>query len=177
MLKKKRLKNRNKYNKHKSKKIKAIKFFSKNLKNHSSLLKLKYHKIIRARLKPLNYYIIIRVTPNNIFCVLKSIKQNKTVVLMSAGILDIKISKKGLKYAGKILITSFVDKIRKRTKNALCYINISAPIKTRKFALKKILSSLKKTKMLIHTPDKKIFNGCRAKKKRRKKRKGLRVLK
>lgn len=174
MLKKKKLRSKNKPYKPKAKKIKAIKFFSK---SSPSFLKPKFHKIIKTCLKPINYYIIIKVTPNNIFCVLKNINRNKTIILLSAGILHLQISKKKLKFAGKILITSFVEKIKSTIKGKTCSISISAPIKTRKFALRHILSSLKKSKMLVNSLSKKIFNGCRAKKKRRKKRKGLRVFK
>lgn len=175
---KERLKNKNFkksiYKKPKKKVIKLIKNF---FKYNSFLKKPKFHKILKTNIRKPNYSIIVKITPNNIFCTLRNDLKKKTIICLSAGILHLKVSKKKLKFIGKFIITCFINKIQKTVKNKRCFLTVSGPAKPRKFATKQFLLSLKKTKMLINILDKKVFNGCRAKKKRRKKRKGLTVLK
>ena len=122
------------------------------------------------------YYITIKITPNNVFCNLKT-KKNKTLIVLSAGILKIKTSKKKMKFAIKIIIPKFLKNLKKIVNNKKTIVNISGPKKIRKNILKQFFKTLIKTKLIFNIKEKKCFNGCRAKKKRRKKRKGLRIFK
>ena len=145
------------------------------LKKTKYFKRKKFKKIFKFLSKKIKYNINIKITPNNIFCILKD--RNKTILLISAGILHLKISKKKLKFVNKILIQNFIDKINKKLKQKTCIVKISGPKKIIKFISKKLILSLIKTKLLINILNKKIFNGCRAKKTRKKKRKGLRIFK
>ena len=147
------------------------------LKKTKYFKRKKFRKIFKFLSRKIKYNINIKITPNNIFCILKDNNKNKTILLISAGILHLKISKKKLKFVNKILIQNFIDKINKKLKQKTCIVKISGPKKITKFISKKLILSLIKTKLLINILNKKIFNGCRAKKARKKKRKGLRVFK
>jgi ribosomal protein S11 len=147
------------------------------LKNTYSIKRTKLKQIIKFLRKKIEYSIHVKITPNNIFCVLKDNKKNKTILLISAGILKIKISKKKLKFVNKLLVQNFIFKIKEKLKHKTCIVKISGPKKIIKFVSRQLIFSLNKSKLLINVLNKKVFNGCRAKKMRRKKRKGLRILK
>ena len=88
------------------------------------------------------------------------------------------VSKKRLVFGAKIVIQSFIKELtawrrKYRNKRSLCYYSISAPKKLRKFILKTVLRSA----ALINIEYRKPFNGCKAKKRRRKKRLGFRSYK
>ena len=123
----------------------------------------------------INSIIHIKITPNNVFCTFRNFK--RTLVVLTAGIVKLKVSKKSLKYITKFIIKAFVKKIKKeiRKKNTILYI--SGPIKIRKRIIRQIRRYLKYRNLLINILIKKSFNGCRAKKAKRKKRKGFRVFK
>lgn len=146
-------------------------------KQNPSIKKIKFIKILNLKNTKTNYNLSIKITPNNIFCLLKSTKNQKTILLLSAGILKLKISKKKLKFASKIIIQNFIKKIKKRLRNKKIIITLSGPKKIRKFILKQLIFSFKKTRLLINATNKKIFNGCKVKKKRKKKQKGKRIFK
>lgn len=174
---KKNLKKKNFKKNLKRKRIILMRGLSYFNKHNPSLKKIKFNKILNLKKIKTNFSVSIKITPNNIFCLLKNIKKQKTILLLSAGILKLKISKKKLKFASKIIIQNFIEKIKKRLKNKKVIITMSGPKKIRKFLLKQLIFSLKKTKLLINAINKKIFNGCRVKKKRKKKQKGKRVFK
>ena len=117
----------------------------------------------------------IRVTPNNIFCTFRSLK--KTLVVLTAGIAKLKVSKRKLKYVSKFLIEGFIEKIKLKIRKKTSLLHISAPVKIRKKIIKQIIKGLKYKSLIINMLIKKSFNGCRAKKAKRKKRKGFRVFK
>ena len=154
--------------------IKSGKFY---IRKTNTIKRKKLKKIITFFNKKIEYNIYIRIIPNNIFCTLKDNERNKTIILISGGILKLKISKKKLKYVNKLLIEKFIYKIKNKLKHKTCVLKISGPKKIIKFVTKQLIFSLNKSKILINALNKKIFNGCRAKKIRRKKRKGLRILK
>ena len=122
--------------------------------------------------------ISILIKPNNIFCTLEDLILKKTVLLYTSGRSKLHISKKTLRFNSKILIANFLIILKKyiNTKSLL-FIMLSGPIRIRKLILKQIASALKRHKLIIYVKAKKCFNGCRPKKKRRKKRKGLRIFK
>jgi hypothetical protein len=128
--------------------------------------------------------ISIRSCKNNVFYSLYKKSENISNLLSlhrSAGIYKIKISKKTQKYFFKILTRKFFKEVRNhiKTYNAenfikkyLVIINIKLPYYLRLFSINKIKKLFKKSKLLtiINLSSNKIFNGCKAKKQRRKKR-------
>lgn len=151
----------------------------KYLKKTFSIKQKKFNKLVAFSIKNIiiTFNICIRITPNNIFCVLRDNIKNQTVILVSGGLIKIKISKKKLKFINKLFIETFISKIEENVKGKTCLVKISGPKKIIRFVSKQIIKSLKKSKLLINVLNKKVFNGCRAKKIRRKKRKGMRVFK
>lgn len=144
------------------------KFIHKRKKN----LKIVKNYILKKNFK---YLIHIRITPNNIFCTFRNLK--KTLAVLTAGIIKLKVSKRKLKFAYKQIIGKFIKAIKKRTAKETSVLYISGPKKVRKKATKHIIKRLKYNKLLVKILEKKSFNGCRPKKAKRKKRKGFRVFK
>ena len=137
-----------------------------------------FQNIINAKLEnKIVFKINIRVTPNNVFCTLKDLNRNKVLIVSSAGKYKLNVSKKTLRFGNKIIIQNFIEEIRLYTKKELLLINISGPIKIRKNIIKQLSLLLKGIKLIICLKDLKSFNGCRVKKKKRKKQKGLRIFK
>jgi ribosomal protein S11 len=119
----------------------------------------------------------IRVTPNNVFCTLKNILRKKTISLGSSGIYKVKTSKKTLRYSTKVILEYFLKTIKKELNSKKVIVNIIGPIRIRKAILKQLKKYFKKSSLILNIENKKCFNGCRPKKKKRKKQKGLRVFK
>jgi len=119
----------------------------------------------------------IKITPNNMFFTLKNRIKNVILYTGSSGKKQIKISKKTLKFQHKILIQKFIDEIKHLVLDTTIVIVIAGPIKTRRSIIKFLGRELKINKLIIQTAALKCFNGCRAKKKKRKKRKSLRIFK
>jgi len=182
MLKQKRNLNiKNKFKKIQNKFEKRRKIISKikrKIKNKSFFLNPNFQKLFieRTSLFP-SKKIDIRVTPNNVFCTLKDLTNNKILNIGSAGKYKTKTSKKTLKFSVKVIIEAFLNEIKKELKTKTLLINLTGPIKLRKKILEQISKSIKKSSITINADNKKCFNGCRPKKKRRKKRKGLKVFK
>lgn len=120
----------------------------------------------------------IRVNPNNIFFNLKLIKPKiRTLAHASSGLFKVKLTKKRLSHNAVSLLDSFLSRIRSKIFRRNLIIVIIAP-KNLKFKLIKSISQLlKKRKLIIYIKPLKCFNGCRPPKKRRRKQKGLRLLK
>lgn len=152
--------------------------------------KLKFLKRKRLALNPkfrslffikqkVRYQLSIRIKQNNIFCTFKNIKQRKTILVASSGKLRIKITKKTLRFSNKRIIQKFLNKVKNFSKlfNLILLVDIKAPIKVRKFIIKQF-SYLSTTSSLIFSAyENKCFNGCRPKKKKRKKQKRFRLFK
>jgi hypothetical protein len=136
----------------------------------------KFKKLLNC---PTNYYILsIKITPNNIFCVLKKNIDNKTVFLISAGLLKIKVSKKKLKFSSKLILQKVFKNVASiiQVKSVLL-LRFSGPKNLRKRLILRALKAFSKNRIILSLNNNKSFNGCRAKKLRRKKRKGFRVFK
>lgn len=111
------------------------------------------------------------------------------IVVGTSGKYRIKITKKRLKKTIIRVLTIFIKDIKQYLSRNGIIIMLIAPIKLRKRIIKllKLLRTYKikrkKKKLLGYRPliikaiSKKAFNGCRAAKKRRKKRKGRRIFK
>jgi ribosomal protein S11 len=144
------------------------------------ILKNKSKDKRKKRSSSYKYRIHVKITPNNVFCMLADKK--RTLYVQSAGILKLQVSQKSLKHTTPILINRFIEKVKELTKltkkkERSYRINISGPKKIKKRALEQLMSKLSGGKLLIDVKNKKVFNGCRAKKKRKKKGKRLRVFK
>lgn len=129
-----------------------------------------------------------KITSNNLFCTLSDIKKKKVILSASRGKYRIKISKKKIKHNGVRIIKIFCKQAKKKLTPRGVFVNLVAPIKMRYKIIRflkrflrhfRIKNDEKKWKrlLLIKIDAKKCFNGCRAAKRRRKKRKGLRFLK
>lgn len=120
----------------------------------------------------------IRINPNNIFFNLKLLKPvPKTLSHSSSGFFKVKLTKKRLSHNIFFLVDAFLSHVRTKIFRRNLIIVIIAP-KTLKSKLIKFLSQLlKKRKLIIYVKAQKCFNGCRPPKKRRRKQKGLRLLK
>lgn len=136
------------------------------------------------RIKKHNF-LTFNVYPNNVFCTYKKFqkikRESKFVSLntASSGKYKIKISKKTLRYKLKFVIAAFFKELSQ--KNLVLSNNVAvkliAPIKLKKTIIKMLSHQLKRKNFMIETVGKKVFNGCRARKQIRKKRKGLRLYK
>jgi ribosomal protein S11 len=119
-----------------------------------------------------------RVTQNNVFCTLVDLVDNKFIETGSAGKYKVKVSKKTLKYNTKIIVGIFLKKIKSRLKKKHVIVNLIGSSRTRKPILNQIFDQLGiKTYLGASTSSKKCFNGCRPKKKKRKKQRGLKIFK
>ena len=149
--------------------------------------------------------ITIRVKPNNIFCTLRSLFHNQ-IISSSSTKYEVKMSKKSLKYNYKIVLKAFLKEASAFLKSDKILFSITAPRKIRRELLRilkvhleptELEETLKLNKIEHQSEDtydneehfegptlvvfklnaKKCFNGCRARKKKRKKQRGLRIYK
>lgn len=164
-------------------KFKKFNKFSKNQKKRPLELKIFGRPFFNNSRTRLNEYsfLTFHVYPNNVFCTLKNLRNSKFYLLntASSGKYKIDISKKTLKHKLKFVITSFLKEIRAKKLKLTNHIGIKliAPIRLKKVIIKLLSSRLKGKNFMFEVVGKKVFNGCRAKKKIRKKRRGLRMFK
>lgn len=160
------------------KEFKKFYHLKKIFKYKNYLLNTKLKENLNNQFKnKISYKIKVKIIPNNVFCTFIDIAENKTKIVTSAGKYKLNVSRKKLKFTSKIIISKFIDDIKTQIKNGTVLIEIYGPIKQKKGVIKKFISSLKRNKLLIKSLSVKCFNGCRPKKKKRKKQKGLRILK
>jgi len=125
--------------------------------------------------------LIIRLTikQNNIFLSCYTLK--KIIQTKSAGNFKIQISKKKLKYNCIFFLRRFFLLFDTKKHQFAPYNSIvlcfAAPKFLRRLILKKILFAFRTKSVLLNLLPKKSFNGCRAKKMRRKKYKKYRIIK
>lgn len=125
-------------------------------------------------------FLTMHVFPNNIFCTYKVLENNKFYIKNSgsSGKYKIDISKKTLKHKLKYVIVSFLNELKqKKILLNNCIVKLIAPVRLKKMIIKLMIAELKNKNFIIQTESKKVFNGCRAKKKLRKKRKKLKLFK
>jgi hypothetical protein len=125
-------------------------------------------------------FVTFHIYPNNIFCTYKILDNTKFIILnkASSGKYKINISKKTLRFKMKFVINSFLNELKQKDitlNNSI--IKLIAPFKLKKSVIGLISEDLKNKSFFIHTDPKKVFNGCRSKKKLRKKRKKLKLFK
>lgn len=108
----------------------------------------------------------LRIKQNNVFANLSDISNSSNVLkFWSCGLQKLKASKRKLKFVLNILLKVIFRKLKNFSR---CLISIRGPRYLQKFCLKKVLKA-RFVKPLIVLESVKIFNGCRARKKRRKK--------
>lgn len=169
-----------------------IKKFNKNsLKTFKKIYNFNFKKKISNTLVSKNLIskkIDIKVSHNNLFCTFSDLKTNKTLHVGSGGLYKIKISRRKFKRFYKNILLVFFAKIKKyyfSMDNTI--FNVKAPLNIRKKVCRFIMSNIKKTRqsnkkkkiknIILNFIPKKCFNGCRAKKKIRKKRRLYRIYK
>ena len=128
-----------------------------------------------------SHKIHILITSNNVFCNLTDNIRKKTLSVCNSGKYKIKISKKRVHVNFEFVLSKFLEEARNKiVKNSsfsgLIFTIVSAT-RMRKKILSLITQTFTKTRLLIKILHKKSFNGCRPKKKIRKKRSGLRIFK
>lgn len=164
----------------KQKKNINLKYLYKNCKRYRNIFETKnsiLNKMLFLSIPTKLQSLTFKVTSNNLFCSL--LQNGKTILNSSAGKEKIKVSKKTQKFSSKILLTSFFYKLKKKLSGTTVYINIIAALKV-KFLILRLLKKFIKTKkqtLLINLEHKKCFNGCKQKKKKRKKQRGFRIFK
>lgn len=125
-------------------------------------------------------FLTINVFPNNIFWTYKILENGKFLILNSAssGKYKIEISKKTLKRKLKYILIAFLEELKTKKINLKnCIIKLVSPIRIRKLIILLLLEEIKDKNFVIETEPKKVFNGCRARKKRRYKKKKPLLLK
>lgn len=125
-------------------------------------------------------FVTFHVYPNNIFCTYKTFNNSKFYILNSAssGKYKIEMSKKTLRHKLKFVIVSFLSELKQKEINLdNVAVRLIASVKLKKALINLISEELKTKTFFIQTDAKKVFNGCRAKKKLRKKRKKLKLFK
>lgn len=121
----------------------------------------------------------IRVAQNNIFGTFSRLPDWHTMRAISAGIYNIKVSRRQLKTALNAFVDTFLKKLRVFFRKT--YIRLAILLEVPRFLRKGILLKTQKylfklARFILIQP-RKCFNGCRVKKMRRKKFKKYRVLK
>lgn len=156
------------------------KIFKKNLKK--KLISLNSIYFLDSNLYSLNkfsfknkYCLKLQVKSNNIFATFIRLISGvlKVIKIWSCGLENCKSTKRSVKFALNFLINSICIKLRRVTNFIVC---IKSPRYLYKFIIKKFKSA-KRLPLLFIFDSLKIFNGCRAKKKRRKKYQKFRALK
>lgn len=153
----------------------------KNCLNYKSYYrKFRTKSIYNKLTKKLSYFLHLKICSNNIFCVLR--EKNKTIKICSSGKYNVKISKKNLRYNIKPVITFFFQEIKKKISSSdTFFLILTAPLRLRKQILKfifpKIFEDKKQRSFCVKVKEDKCFNGCRVRKKKRKKQKKLRLFK
>jgi len=123
------------------------------------------------------YLLILRIKQNNLFVTLLNLRTNKTRKIWSCGLYKLNASKRQLKFVINILLVQIFKYLKKKFRNATFVIIIRGMAFIKKKVVRKIRFFFRKQMYLLVLKSSKIFNGCRAKKIRRKKYKKFRVLK
>lgn len=154
-------------------KRRALSFLQKNIKNAG---RPNFNVLSNSFSKQDYFRTDISLFPNNVFCSFKNVAKNKLISRVSAGKYKLKVSKKSLKYASKLVITNFFRELKKKkvsfSKPIVLVLvspaNLRKKIVVNTFAL---LKNVKNKRIAFFVKPKKFFNGCRAKKQIRKKQK------
>ena len=120
----------------------------------------------------------VKVLSNNIFYHLRSHNKKKTILKSSSEKYKIKVTKKRLKFVlSQTLLSFFKEAKRYLFTSGALILSITGPRRTKKKIIKFFLPLLSSKIVIIRINSKKCFNGCRANKKKRKKRQRMILLK
>ena len=126
-------------------------------------------------------HLSIKLSANNVFCTLKNLIHNTVYFSRASGAYKMKVTKKSLKYVSTLILSSFLEQNKINFKNCSLILVLTAPTKVRKHLIKFLYKNLKHRYsiryLIFYVPSKKSYNGCRAPKKRRKKRRVLQKFK
>ena len=166
-------KKKNKFFKRKKKLDSFLKIF---LLDHYSLihlLKLKKKKKKKLK-KKVKYLLFVSIRSNNIFINFFRSKNNKVTLInfWSSGVFQLHCTKRKLKFVTYTLLKEITNKLKGIS---FYIIKIFCAQFLHKFLYKNFKKLFLKSKFIIFTSFK-IFNGCRSKKKRRKKHLKFRIL-
>ena len=165
----------------KKKILKVCQYF-KRLKNNKLFCKFtcSYFQIFRyykGVLPRFNLRLSINISSNNIFLNLGKITHFNTIKKASSGLYGIKVTKKKLKHTVCVVLQKFLNKIKLIIHRHNLIIILTSPKFLRKKILKLFRDSFLRRNIFIKINPLKCFNGCRPKKKKRKKRARLNIFK
>lgn len=137
----------------------------------------RYNLNFKRKVGLFNSLLILRIKQNNFFITLLNLKTNKVCKIWSCGLYALNASKRTLKVIVNLLLIHIFKFLKRKLRNANFIIIIRGMTFIKKRVLRKIKLFFKKRMYLLVSKSSKIFNGCRAKKIRRKKYKKFRFLK
>ena len=160
-------------------KVKLLKKYKLIFRVKPNVFKPKFVSIVKTlkENKKTKIQLNIKLTPNNVFCTLRNLSTSKTILARSSGSYKLNVSKKKLKFSNKLILNLFFKEIKIHLKNVLLFVQLSGPLKLRKAIIKQLSTRLRHKEIIIKTKELKCFNGCRSKKKKRKKQRSLKVYK
>jgi len=138
---------------------------------------LKNYKMekLSTRQNKIRQIVNIKITPNNTIIALTK-KNGNLLYSFSVGRLGLHSSKKNYKLIHQLVLTEMLNRLKKERKKKYIQFKFSVPKNLRRRLLKRFRFHFK-NKNIFESLRKLPFNGCRPPKLRRKKRKGLRILK
>ena len=144
---------------------------------------LRHRGLVMSKLSltPSFSYLAIKVKPNNIFFTLKTFNNNKFehVIKRTSGHYKITVSKKLMKRTLRFILAAFFKELKQKKLvfADLVLVKLTAPVKLKKTIIRSFIDDLKVRNYILDVVAAKVFNGCRARKQIKKKRKGFRLLK
>jgi len=134
-------------------------------------------------LASISHCLYILVKQNNVFLHLVEYETNKVLLIKSSESYKLRMSKRKIKDSLKIMLRLFRSDMKKKIKSTNSYlktlmIKITAPSRYRQSLLEfgDTFDFRKQKKVLLNIDPRKSFNGCRPRKKKRKKQRSLRFL-
>jgi hypothetical protein len=126
----------------------------------------------------IKYILTINIKQNNFFCTLYNVVKKKIILSFSAGIYKLNFSKKKHRFLSKIIMRKLLVFIRKSVvKHDIVRINLISPARIRIKLFRQLRKALRKVQLIFNFQKLICFNGCKAKKAKKKKRKGFRIFK
>jgi hypothetical protein len=155
------------------------KFFIRKKKKTARLVFFfeRYKFYFKRKASLFNLLLILRIKQNNLFVTLLNLRTNKVWKIWSCGLYKLNASKRQLKFVVNILLIQIFKYLKKKFRKANFVIIIRGMSFVKKKVVRKIQFFFRNQMYLLVSKSSKIFNGCRAKKIRRKKYKKFRVLK
>lgn len=122
-------------------------------------------------------FLRVRVSANNIFCVLSDVSTKKIQLKASAGKYKIAVSRKKLRHIIKPFFVEFERELKSTKVQKNLVVVLSAPKKIKRGILRLLPDVLEKKNLIFQANAYKCYNGCRPSKKKRRKRRRWRITK